>query len=116
MNKITQAFRRTVLVKDLRIYKEREKQRRSDLIYGTTDMKTKLFERAQKERKQRRVSDAAESQKESKETIKAKKTWRERLLLHPGDRLLSTFDALMMIIIAYSCFLSAYYAAFDFPL
>ena len=55
-----------MLVKDLRIYKEREKQRRSDLIYGTTDMKTKLFERAQKERKQRRQSDAAESQKDSK--------------------------------------------------
>lgn len=51
VSKMTQAFRRTVLVKDLRIYKEREKQRRSDLIYGTTDMKTRLFERAQRERK-----------------------------------------------------------------
>jgi len=51
-----------------------------------------------------------------KEQVKTKKPWRERLLLHSSDRLLSTFDALMMIVIAYSCFLSAYYAAFEFPL
>ena len=54
VNKLQNAIRRTVVVKDLRIYKEKEKQRRSELIYGTTDMKTKLFERAQKEKKQRR--------------------------------------------------------------
>ena len=60
IDNLKKAFQRTVLVKDLRIYKEREKQRRSDLLYGTTDMKTKLFERAQKEKKQRKKESANE--------------------------------------------------------
>ena len=62
--KLSNAIRRTVVVKDLRIYKEKEKQRRSELIYGTTDMKTKLFERAQKEKKQRRQKDMNEISKD----------------------------------------------------
>jgi len=35
--------------------------------------------------------------------------------LSPKDRLLSTWDTVMLIIIAYACFSSAYYVAFDFP-
>ena len=39
------AIRRTGLVRNIRLEKEAIKQRRSELIYGTTDMKTRLFER-----------------------------------------------------------------------
>ena len=50
-NPLAKHFGRTNLVKDIRIAKEKAKQRRSELVYGTTDMKTKLFEREQRERK-----------------------------------------------------------------
>ena len=43
------------------MFKEKEKKRRSMLIYGTVDMKTKLFERSntesKKKRKGQRVAD-----------------------------------------------------------
>ena len=48
---IKRAFRQTALVKDLRMHKEKEKKRRSMLIYGTTDMKNTLFERSSQEKK-----------------------------------------------------------------
>ena len=51
---IKRAFRQTALVKDLRMFKEKEKKRRSLLIYGTIDMKTKLFEKSNIETKKKR--------------------------------------------------------------
>ena len=45
VNPFAKVLAKTTLVKDIRIAKEKAKQRRSELVYGTNDMKTKLFER-----------------------------------------------------------------------
>lgn len=39
----------------------------------------------------------------------------DHFFLDPQDKLLSTYDTYMVVVIAFSCFSSAYYAAFDFP-
>ena len=84
-NPLAKVFGRTNLVKDIRIAKEKAKQRRSELVYGTVDMKTKLFEREQRERKQRnnKLMTNSESKKKSEEDApKAKKPWKQKLLFH----------------------------------
>ena len=119
---IKRAFRQTALVKDLRMFKEKEKKRRSMLIYGTVDMKTKLFERdnteSKKKRKGQRVADDKNDlrDKDEDQKNKEKKSWKEYFFINPKDRIITYFDSLMLIVIAYSCFMSMYFAAFEFPI
>ena len=47
-NLLTQSLLKTSVIKDLRQQKEKAKHRKSMLIYGTNDMKKKLFEREQR--------------------------------------------------------------------
>ena len=54
-------------------------------------------------------------QAEKKEERKEKKKFKDYFWLDPADRFLSTFDTYMLLIVAYSCFSSAYFTAFDFP-
>ena len=42
-------------------------------------------------------------------------SFKERLFFSPENKYLNIFDTYMLIIIAYSCFTSAYYVAFSFP-
>ena len=102
------------------MYKEKEKKRRSMLIYGTTDMKTKLFEKSNIESKKRRkgqkVADSSEQGKEDNEK-KEKENWKDHFFINPKeDKAITYFDSLMLIVIAYSCFMSMYFAAFEFPI
>ena len=46
---------------------------------------------------------------------KKKKPFAHNFLLSPEGRLLTTFDGYMMLVILYSCIMSAYYAAFSLP-
>ena len=90
------------------------------LIYGTTDMKTKIFEQKNADRKKGRkakVSDSEHTQKGKEESGKnEKKNWKELFLWGPKERLLTYFDSWMLIVIAYSCFMSMYFAAFEFDI
>lgn len=43
-----------------------------------------------------------------------KKKFKDYFFLSPKDRFLSTWDTMMLMVIAYACFSSAYYCAFDF--
>ena len=45
----------------------------------------------------------------------AQKNWKEYFFLDPEKRFLNIFDTYMLLVIAYSCFTSAYYVAFSFP-
>jgi hypothetical protein len=47
--------------------------------------------------------------------MRDKKRCKDYFFLSPKDRFLSTWDTVMLLIIAYACFSSAYYCAFDFP-
>ena len=93
------------------------------LIYGTTDMKTKLYERSErsnldkKKKKGHRVTDDKnDPSKDDNEKNKEQKSWKEYFFINSKDRLITYFDSLMLIIIAYSCFMSMYFAAFEFPI
>ena len=50
-----------------------------------------------------------------KDEKKEKKKCKDYFWVDPKDRFLSTFDTFMLLIVAYSCFSSAYFTAFDFP-
>lgn len=43
------------------------------------------------------------------------KSWKDYFFLDPEKRFLNIFDTYMLLVIAYSCFTSAYYVAFSFP-
>ena len=47
---VTKSLLQTSVIKDLRQQKERQKHRKSMLIYGTKDMKKKLFERENRQK------------------------------------------------------------------
>ena len=118
-----QAYRHTVDVKDLRQQKENEKRRKSLLIYGTEDMKTKKYEKKNQEnleqKKKKRggpkIADNDHTEK-SDEQKEGKKSFKEYFFINPKDKMITYFDSLMLIVIAYSCFMSMYFAAFEFPI
>jgi len=56
-----------------------------------------------------------DGENKKKEETKEKKKFKDYFWLDPKGRFLSTFDTFMLIIVAYSCFASAYFTAFDFP-
>jgi hypothetical protein len=92
--------------------------RRSMLIYGTTDMNKKLYEITRKRNTEirRRLHNQNEEQlqqEKKEEERKPKKTFKEKLFIQPKP-FLPFWDGAMLVIIAYSCFSSAYYAAIEF--
>ena len=44
-----------------------------------------------------------------------RKKCADYFFLDPHDKMISTFDTYMAVVIAFSCLSSAYYMAFDFP-
>ena len=50
-----------------------------------------------------------------KKETKKKKRFKDNFFMDPQGTFLSNFDTFMLIVIAYSCFTSAYYVAFEFP-
>ena len=42
-------------------------------------------------------------------------SWKENLFFSQTDKSIHVFDTYMLLVIAYSCFTSAYYVAFDAP-
>ena len=118
----------------MRQQKEKEKQRRSMLIFGTQDMKKKLFEREnQKHNKQNNVghvnSNNSQSQvgrslanrsgpsnQSSDDGQKQKKSCKERMKFVPRSPFLTFWDGVMLAIIVYSCFSSMYFAAIEFDI
>ena len=52
--RMAQSLLKTSVIKDLRLQKEKAKHRKSMLIYGTKDMKQKLFMRARNKNDRRK--------------------------------------------------------------
>lgn len=131
---VTRSLLQTSVIKDLRLQKEREKQRKSRLIFGTDDMKKKLFERENRKLlKQKRgagYSNAASSagrsmtnrgsgnQNQSDDGQQKGRSWscKERMKFLPRSPFLTFWDGVMLAIIVYSCFSSMYFAAIEFDI
>lgn len=43
------------------------------------------------------------------------RNWKDYFFIEPTHKLLQFYDTYMLLVIAFSCFSSAYYCAFDFP-
>ena len=81
---------------------EAERQRRSMLIFGTTNMGDK----------QREHDTKVKGKKERIKLEIQNRTCTGKLFLHPEEQFLSIWDVAMLFVIGYSCFTSAYYLAF----
>lgn len=68
---------------------------------------------ATQERQDTQQSD--DQANEGKNVVKKKVAFKDRLFLRPEDQLLQVYDTYMLLVIAYSCFTSAYFVAFSFP-
>lgn len=49
------------------------------------------------------------------EEKKAKKTWKDKLIIRPDNKYKQAFDIWIGILVAYSCTVSVYYASFEEP-
>jgi len=81
---------------------EVERQRRSMLVYGTSNMADKSAELEFK--------NQAKIDKVQREVLGRSCT--DKLFLNPEDTFLSIWDVFMLGVIGYSCFTSAYYLAY----
>ena len=123
-------FNKTLYVKDLKRLKEKQREQRSLLIYGTKEMKIKLFELSELNKgngegnssgsnvQDKRSADEEKESKDNKDkdSKSQRRSCKQLLLFNPKDRLLSTLDSIMLIVIIYSCFSSAYFTAFGMDL
>ena len=60
-------------------------------------------------------TEGGQQQQARKKETKKKKKFKDNFFMDPQGTFLSNFDTFMLIVIAYSCFTSAYYVAFEFP-
>ena len=130
-SQITKNLLQTSVIKDLRQQKEREKQRKSMLIFGTQDMKKKLFERENRKQNKknggasynnaqapggRSVGNRNGNSNQSDDGQKQKRSCKERMKFVPRSPFLTFWDGVMLAIIVYSCFSSMYFAAIEFDI
>lgn len=110
-------FKNSIFIKDLKRLKEDERKRRSKLIYGCEDMRVKIHEQKMKEQNKKNKNSMAEENDDAakSDAPRVKKNCKDYFWLDTRGRFLSTFDTFMLLIVAYSCFSSAYFTAFDFP-
>ena len=61
------------------------------------------------------ASEQKEHRAEKQKEKKKQKKFRDWFFHDPKGKLLSYYDTYMLLVIAYSCFSSAYFCAFEFP-
>jgi len=104
---------RSKFAKEIRIAHKKERDRRSVLLYGVDNMTEKILN-MKNDRDQGNFIGPSDKLTATAVVTK-KKNFKDYFLLNPEGRFLSTFDGVMLVVVAYSCFTSAYYTAFDFP-
>jgi len=102
-------------VKDIRQQKERIKQRKSMLIYGSKDMGKKLFDRENR-LKNIKFKLTANKRSNSENGAKTSTSCKDRMKWSAKSPFLNFWDGFMLIVIVYSCFTSMYFAAIEFDI
>lgn len=114
---MSKSLLQTNVVKDLRKQKEKIKQRKSMLIYGTKDMKRKIYERGNRQQLNSMGGRLNKSgQLEDNMSKPVKRGCKDRMKLNPKSPFMTFWDGFMLVIIVYSCFTSMYFAAIDFDI
>ena len=105
-------------VRKRRAEMERDKRRKSLLIYGTEDMKKKMYLFAQRQDRQKNAEVDSSDDEKDKSNIannaRQKKSCKERMKLSSRNQFLNFWDGFMLVVITYSCFTSMYFAAISF--
>jgi hypothetical protein len=88
------------------------------LIYGTNDMYMKILKDQENLDRdiEKHKSKGKKGEKGSgeNETPNKKIECKEKFKCDPAGRFLTTFDTILILVIAYSCFMSMYFTAFDY--
>lgn len=69
----------------------------------------------QKEDKTVKKVKGEKKNKDEDRPARTEKRWKDYLFIDPTNKFLQFYDTYMLLVIAFSCFSSAYYCAFDFP-
>lgn len=90
------------------------------LIYGTIDMKAKMYQFNQRQDRKKLPEEDDDNDKAESPTItnitNKKKSCKERMKFSYGNKFLTVWDGVMLAVITYSCFTSMYFAAIYFDI
>jgi len=107
-------YQQTQFIKEVKQLKEKRQQNKSMLIYGTNDMYMKLLKEGERLSSEENHSKKHKDSDSSDPKDAPKKKCKEYFKLDPKDRFLTTFDTVLIMVIAYSCFMSMFFTAFDY--